>query len=90
MIISEKKIVPKSANDVKLINAGKVLENNKTIAQCRMPFGELPGGVITMHVVVQPSPGKTKMGTSKTPFSIYHLSSIIDCIMNVWMNMVVA
>lgn len=62
-MISEKKIVPKCANDVKLINAGKVLENNKTIAQCRLPFGELPGGVITMHVVVQPSPAKTKMGT---------------------------
>lgn len=50
------------ANDVKLISAGKFLENNKTIAQCRLPFGELPGGVITMHVVVQPSLTKTKTG----------------------------
>ncbi|XP_010929591.1 membrane-anchored ubiquitin-fold protein 4 [Elaeis guineensis] len=63
-IISEwprdKKIIPKVANDVKLISAGKILENSKTIAQCRPPFGELPGGVITMHVVVQPSSAKTK------------------------------
>ncbi|KAJ8479186.1 hypothetical protein OPV22_022913 [Ensete ventricosum] len=63
-IISEwprdKKIIPKVANDVKLISAGKVLENNTTIAQCRSPFGELPSGVVTMHVVVQPSLTKTK------------------------------
>lgn len=58
----DKKVVPKVANDVKLISAGKFLENNKTIAQCRLPFGELPGGVITMHVVVQPSLTKTKTG----------------------------
>ncbi|XP_024030908.1 membrane-anchored ubiquitin-fold protein 3 [Morus notabilis] len=56
----DKKIVPKGANDIKLINAGKILENNKTVGQCRVPFGELPGGVITMHVVVQPSLAKAK------------------------------
>lgn len=56
----DKKIIPKGANDVKLISAGKILENNKTIAQCRAPFGDLPGGIITMHVVVQPSITKSK------------------------------
>ncbi|XP_077212185.1 membrane-anchored ubiquitin-fold protein 3-like isoform X2 [Tasmannia lanceolata] len=56
----DKKIVPKAANDVKLISAGKILENNRTVGQCRVTFGELPGGVITMHVVVQPSLVKTK------------------------------
>lgn len=56
----DKKIAPKVANDVKLISAGKILENNKTIAQCKPPFGELPEGIITMHVVVQPSSTKTK------------------------------
>ncbi|EXC29149.1 hypothetical protein L484_005657 [Morus notabilis] len=59
----DKKIVPKGANDIKLINAGKILENNKTVGQCRVPFGELPGGVITMHVVVQPSLAKAKTGS---------------------------
>lgn len=59
----DKKIIPKAANDIKLISAGKILENNKTVGQCRVPFGELPkGGVITMHVVVQPSLLKTKTG----------------------------
>ncbi|CAA6659995.1 unnamed protein product [Spirodela intermedia] len=59
----DKKIIPKAASDVKLICAGKILENTKTIAQCRVPFGELPGGVITMHVVVQPL--VTKLKTEK-------------------------
>jgi hypothetical protein len=27
---------------------------NKTLAESRVPVGELPGGVITMHVVVRP------------------------------------
>ncbi|KAJ6298819.1 hypothetical protein OIU76_019893 [Salix suchowensis] len=58
--IEDKKIAPKAANDVKLINAGKILENNKTVGQCRVPFGDLPKGVITMHVVVQPSLAKAK------------------------------
>ncbi|KAI4350479.1 hypothetical protein L6164_004931 [Bauhinia variegata] len=56
----DKKIVPKAANDIKLINAGKILENNKTVGQCRAPFGDLPRGVITMHVVVQLSLAKAK------------------------------
>ncbi|XP_058219638.1 membrane-anchored ubiquitin-fold protein 6 [Rhododendron vialii] len=50
----DKENAPKTVNDVKLINAGKILENNKTLAESRLPIGELPGGVITMHVVVRP------------------------------------
>ncbi|CBI19110.3 hypothetical protein PVL29_023361 [Vitis rotundifolia] len=45
---------PKTINDMKLINAGKILENNRTLAESRLLVGELPGGVITMHVVVRP------------------------------------
>lgn len=56
----DKKGGPKSANDVKLINAGKILENNKTVGQCRTAFGDPPEGVITMHAVVQMSLTKTK------------------------------
>ncbi|KAG7951363.1 hypothetical protein I3843_12G003700 [Carya illinoinensis] len=55
-----KTIVPKAANEVKLISSGKLLENNKTVGQCRMPFGDSAGGVVIMHVVVQPSLSKTK------------------------------
>ncbi|XP_021737438.1 membrane-anchored ubiquitin-fold protein 3-like isoform X1 [Chenopodium quinoa] len=65
-IVSEwpkgKTVVPKVANEIKLINFGKILENNKTVGQCRAPFGELTGGVMVMHVVVQPSQTKTKAG----------------------------
>ncbi|XP_010269154.1 PREDICTED: membrane-anchored ubiquitin-fold protein 3-like [Nelumbo nucifera] len=44
---------PKTINDVKLINAGRILENSKTLAESRVPFSGLHGGIITMHVVVQ-------------------------------------
>ena len=57
-----KTITPKAVNEIKLISSGKVLDNNKTVGQCRTPFGEVAGGVIIMHVVVQPSLAKTKTG----------------------------
>ncbi|BBG95708.1 membrane-anchored ubiquitin-fold protein 6 precursor [Prunus dulcis] len=50
----EKENGPRTINDLKLINAGKILENNRTLADSRLPVGELPGGLITMHVVVRP------------------------------------
>lgn len=53
-----KTVSPKSVSDVKLIHAGKVLENSKTLADSRITFGDVPGGVITMHVVVQPPVAK--------------------------------
>lgn len=63
--------MPKAANDLRLISVGKILENNKTISQCQPPFGELPGGVITMHVVVQPSVTKTKIGLCYSDFLFF-------------------
>ncbi|KAK4408000.1 Membrane-anchored ubiquitin-fold protein 3 [Sesamum angolense] len=56
----DKSVVPKSVGDMKLIHAGKVLENGKTLAESRVHIGDLPGGVITMHVVVQPAVAKKK------------------------------
>uniref|UniRef100_A0A1D1ZF99 Membrane-anchored ubiquitin-fold protein n=1 Tax=Anthurium amnicola TaxID=1678845 RepID=A0A1D1ZF99_9ARAE len=50
----DKGIAPRTINDVKLINGGKILENNQTLAASRVPVADLPGGVITMHVVVRP------------------------------------
>ncbi|KAM0936348.1 putative Ubiquitin-like domain-containing protein [Dioscorea sansibarensis] len=50
----DKELAPKTINDVKLINGGKILENNRTLADSRVPVGELPGGVTTMHVVIRP------------------------------------
>ncbi|KAG0464369.1 hypothetical protein HPP92_020007 [Vanilla planifolia] len=44
---------PKTINDLKLINAGKILENNETLAECRSAICDL-SGVTTMHVVVKP------------------------------------
>ncbi|KAL8225517.1 hypothetical protein R6Q57_018093 [Mikania cordata] len=45
---------PKTINDMKLINAGKILENHKTLAESRSPVSEVPGGIITMLVVMRP------------------------------------
>jgi len=57
-----------SVSDLKLIHAGKVLENNKTLADSRITFGDIPGDVVTMHVVVQPRVTKKKTGL----LSLFH------------------
>ncbi|KAF8400016.1 hypothetical protein HHK36_015889 [Tetracentron sinense] len=82
LLVRYKKIVPKAANDVKLISAGKILENNKTVGQCRVPFAELPGGVITMHVVVQPSLAKTKTGMKKFSLDLLEWRRLAACDIN--------
>lgn len=75
-----KTLVPKGINEVKLISSGKILENNKTVAQCKTPFREVAGGGVTlmlMHVVVQPSLSKTKTGTI---LFLLFLSMLLSCI----------
>ncbi|KAK3026203.1 hypothetical protein RJ639_040488 [Escallonia herrerae] len=52
----EKENGPRTVKDVKLISAGRILENNRTVGECRSPLCDIPGGVTTMHVVVQPPP----------------------------------
>lgn len=49
---------------MKLINAGKILENNRTLTESSLPVVELPGGVITMHVVVRPPLSDKNTGNS--------------------------
>ncbi|XP_010259107.1 PREDICTED: membrane-anchored ubiquitin-fold protein 2-like isoform X2 [Nelumbo nucifera] len=49
----EKENGPKTVKDLKIISAGKILENNRTLRECKSPIYGLPGGVITMHVIVQ-------------------------------------
>lgn len=46
---------PKTVKDLKLISAGRILENSTTVGECRNPLCDIPGGVTTMHVVVQPT-----------------------------------
>lgn len=38
------------------------MENTKTVGQCKMPFGDVGGGGIIMHVVVQSSLTKKRAG----------------------------
>ncbi|WZZ74358.1 hypothetical protein YC2023_085728 [Brassica napus] len=63
--------IPKTVNDVKLINAGKILDNNRTLAESRLPVGELPGMVITMHVVLRPPTSDKKRGKCFFAFLLY-------------------
>lgn len=69
--ITGKSVAPKSTNDMKLIHAGKVLENSKTLSESRVHVGDLAAGVITMHVVVQPVVAKKKSGLYSILASIY-------------------
>ncbi|KAL5582207.1 hypothetical protein UlMin_014649 [Ulmus minor] len=62
----EKDNGPRTVKDVKLISAGKILENSRTVGECQSPLCDIPGGVTTMHVVVQPtSIEKEKKATSQ-------------------------
>ncbi|KAK7843834.1 membrane-anchored ubiquitin-fold protein 3 [Quercus suber] len=69
-IYDDKTVTPNSVNDVKLIHAGKILEDNKTLADSKITIGDLPGGVVTMHVVVQPPVAKKKTGICSFYFFI--------------------
>lgn len=62
-VCAEKQNGPKTINDLKLINAGKILENSKTLADSRVILGEIPGCVITMHVVLRPPTNDKASGT---------------------------
>ncbi|KAI3713145.1 hypothetical protein L1987_71718 [Smallanthus sonchifolius] len=52
----DKENAPKTIKDVKIISAGKILENNRTVAECKSPLYDVPGGVTTMHVLVSQPP----------------------------------
>lgn len=51
---TEKQNGPRTVKDIKLISGGRILENNRTVGECRSPLYDIPGGVTTMHVIVQP------------------------------------
>ncbi|OVA12145.1 Ubiquitin supergroup [Macleaya cordata] len=59
----EKENGPRTVKDVKIISAGRILENNRTLGECRSPLCIIPEGVTTMHVIVQPP--STERGTDK-------------------------
>lgn len=64
---ADKENAPKMINEVKLINGGKILENNRTLFEARsLPIAELPGIVTTMHVVLRPPLLDNKKGNFNT------------------------
>ncbi|GAB2287709.1 MYND-type zinc finger protein mub1 [Dionaea muscipula] len=50
----DKENAPKTVKDIKLISAGRVLDNSKMVGDCRIPLSDVLDTVMTMHVVVQP------------------------------------
>lgn len=70
-LLADKENGPKTINEVKLINAGKILENNKTLAESRSPVSELPGGAITMLVVVRPPFSDKNSGNYRQKIMLY-------------------
>ncbi|KAL7094678.1 hypothetical protein ACP275_11G118800 [Erythranthe tilingii] len=52
----EKGNAPRTLKDIKLISGGRILENNRTVGECKNQLYDIPGGVTTMHVLVQPPP----------------------------------
>lgn len=54
LVFAEKENGPKTVKDVKLISAGRILDNNKTVGDCRSPVSNLSVAVTTMHVLIQP------------------------------------
>ncbi|KAJ0260995.1 Membrane-anchored ubiquitin-fold protein 2 [Hirschfeldia incana] len=62
---AEKENGPKTVKDVRLISAGRILENNKTVGDCRSPVSNLSDAVTTMHVLVQPQVTEKEKKTKK-------------------------
>lgn len=54
--LTDKENAPRTVKDVKIISAGKILENNKTVGECRSALCDVPGGITTMHVIVSQPP----------------------------------
>lgn len=73
--LTDKENGPRTINDLKLINAGKILENNGTLAESKLPV-DLPGGVITMHVVVRPPLSEKNTGNFLTKLHFHEFKCI--------------
>lgn len=72
----EKENGPKTVKEVKLISAGKVLDNNKTVKDYRSPVSNLVGTVTTMHVIIQPL--LTEKGKWKTRQPLLKLQNLFS------------
>lgn len=59
LFLTDSEYIPLSVNDVKLITAGKILDNNRTLAESRLPVGMIS----TMHLLLPPPTLHKKSGT---------------------------
>ncbi|CAA6667368.1 unnamed protein product [Spirodela intermedia] len=44
---------------------GKILENNRTLWECKNPILDVSGGITTMHVVIRPPPSRERNSLPK-------------------------
>ncbi|KAL4582018.1 hypothetical protein LXL04_006555 [Taraxacum kok-saghyz] len=51
----DKENAPRTVKDVKIISGGKILENNRTIGECRSLY-DVSGGITTMHILISQTP----------------------------------
>ncbi|CAM8980382.1 unnamed protein product [Rhodiola kirilowii] len=58
---------PRTVKEVKLISAGRVLENNRTVGECKSPLYDIPEGITTMHVVIQQPFAEKEKKTANDP-----------------------
>ena len=59
LFLTDSEYIPLSVNDVKLITAGKILDNNRTLAESRLPVGVIS----TVHLLFPPPTLHKKSGT---------------------------
>ncbi|KAL8247093.1 hypothetical protein R6Q59_008309 [Mikania micrantha] len=76
----DKENAPRTVKDVKIISAGKILENNKTVGECRSVLCDVPGGITTMHVLVsQPPQEKGRLSFKRNMILI----SVIEIVLKI-------
>lgn len=63
--MTDKENGPRTINDITLINAGRILENSRTLEECRSSVCDL-SGVTAMHVVVRLPPSERGTGKKYT------------------------
>ncbi|KAM1148814.1 hypothetical protein EV2_030280 [Malus domestica] len=74
-------MMPKTANEMKLMSFGKILENKKTVGQCKLPLVDISGGIIMMRVVGHPAMEKANTGEYLCP-ATFPFSSIEQLVRN--------
>ena len=72
LFLTDSEYIPLSVNDVKLITAGKILDNNRTLAESRLPVGVIS----TVHLLFPPPTSHKKAVHFSIPLYTFIWSSL--------------